>query len=80
MKNKRKYTLTLSNMPTIAGGFSIVGPKEGEGPLNKFFDVVLEESIFGESTWEKAESKLQKTAVELALKKAQLETEITRNR
>ena len=72
MKNKKKHTLSLSNLPIIAGGFSIVGPKEGEGPLNKFFDVVLEESIFGESTWEKAESKLIRTAVDGAVSKVGL--------
>lgn len=51
---------------------SIVGKKEGEGPLGKLFDMVGENPIFGEETWEEAESTLQKEATQLALGKAQL--------
>ena len=72
MNKTGKRTITLSNTPVITGYYSIVGPKEGEGPLNKFFDVVLEDSVFGESTWEKAESKLIKTSVEGAISKSGL--------
>ncbi len=72
MKKNGKRTITLANTPAITGFFSIVGPKEGEGPLNKFFDVVLEDSVYGEATWEKAESKLIKTSVEGAISKSGL--------
>ena len=37
---------------------SIVGPKEGQGPLAKYFDQCLEDEFWGEKTWEKAESKI----------------------
>ena len=31
---------------------SVVGRKEGEGPLGKCFDLVVEDSHFGRQTWE----------------------------
>ena len=34
--------------------------KEGEGPLGKMFDMVESEDLFGEDTWEAAESTMQK--------------------
>ncbi len=49
---------------------SIVGKKEGEGPLGELFDRVGEEDMFGAKTWEEAESTLQKEAVALCLKKS----------
>ena len=54
----------------IMDSASVVGPKEGEGPLGLLFDVVGENDMFGCETWEEAESSLQKKAVSLALDKA----------
>ena len=70
-----KRTLILKNKPTILSYGSIVGKKEHEGPLSNEFDTFIEDSYFGEESYEKAESKLQTTAVEIALKKAGLEKE-----
>ena len=72
MKKIGKQTVELKNKPVISGHYSIVGPKEGEGPLARYFDKILEDSKFGEDTWEKSESKFVKTAIENALKKANL--------
>ena len=63
-------TIILENKPSIIGYGSIVGKKEHEGPLSDEFDDFIEDSYFGEDSYEKAESKLQKTAVQIALKKA----------
>lgn len=49
---------------------SIVGKKEGEGPLGLLFDLVGEDDLFGCKSWEEAESSLQKNAVLFALEKA----------
>ena len=65
-------TIILKNKPTIIGYGSIVGKKEHEGPLSNEFDEYIEDSYFGEESYEKAESKLQKNAVETALKRANL--------
>lgn len=54
----------------INGNASVVGKKEGEGPLGQLFDMVGEDDMFGSDTWEEAESSLQKDAVYLALGKA----------
>lgn len=65
-----KYTLRLDNSPNIASFAAIGGKKEGEGPLADFFDILCDDTSFGEQTWEKAESRLQKDAVNKALDKA----------
>ena len=51
---------------------SVVGRKEGEGPLGKCFDMVVEDSHFGKQTWEQAESQFQLEAVSIAVRKADL--------
>ena len=59
----------------ILNSGSIVGTKEGQGPLGLLFDVVGEDDLFGCETWEEAESHLQKDAVYLALSKAGVKPE-----
>ncbi len=51
---------------------SVAGAKEGEGPLGEYFDEIIEDSHFGQPTWEKAESRFQLEAVSLAVRKAGL--------
>ena len=65
-------TITLKNKPHIISYASVVGKKEHEGPLSEEFDFSIKDSFFGEKSFEKAESKLQKTAVHIALDKAGL--------
>lgn len=65
-------TIVLEQPPSIRAYASVVGKKEGEGPLGNYFDVVDEDTTFGEQTWEKAESRMQQTAVSKALTKAKL--------
>ena len=59
----------------ILNSASVVGTKEGQGPLGLLFDKVGEDDMFGCETWEDAESTLQKEAVGLALDKAGLKPE-----
>ena len=63
-------TILLPNRPGIAQTAAIVGKKEGEGPLHSEFDAVIEDDLFGEETWEKAESRFHYTAADTCLKKA----------
>ena len=67
-----KRTIGLENKPSIISYGSIVGKKEHEGPLSKEFDQYTTDSFLGQKSFEKAESQLQKNAVEIALKKANL--------
>ncbi len=67
-----KRTTIFENRPSIISYGSAVGKKEHEGPLSEEFDYYSEDSLFGEQSFEKAESKLQKTAVNIALDKVGL--------
>lgn len=72
IKRKGGSTLEFSDMPRIYGFSSVVGKKEGEGPLKDDFDKIFYDMHLGQDTWEKAESALQKEALSLALKKANM--------
>ncbi|MBS4539623.1 stage V sporulation protein AD [Clostridium sp. D2Q-11] len=69
IKKMGAQTVKLLNPPSIVSTGTIVGPKEGEGPLKEYFDVIIEDDLFGEDSWEKSESKLQKEAIKNALDK-----------
>ncbi len=71
-KKLGEQTFILTKPPAILGAASIVGPKEGQGPLGGRFDVVLPEALNGEQTWEKAERKMLKEGCRLAVQKANL--------
>jgi len=72
--NKRigRQTLSLPSAPGIRSAASVVGKKEGEGPLKNGFDRISEDSYFGEESWEKAESNMLRQAFILACDKAKL--------
>lgn len=53
----------------------IAGQKEGEGPLGKLFDEIVEDPMFGMNSWEEAESQLQELTVDKLLSKSQVEKE-----
>ncbi|MCH5275466.1 MAG: stage V sporulation protein AD [Lachnospiraceae bacterium] len=63
-------SVKLKSNVYINASASIVGKKEGEGPLGLLFDMIGEDDMFGCKTWEEAESSLQKDAVYMALGKA----------
>jgi len=65
-----KQTIKFDTPPTIAECSSIVGPKESNGPLSKYFDQTLEDEFWGEKTWEKAESKIIKENVNTLISKS----------
>jgi len=62
-------TAVLADPPSIAGYANVVGKKEGEGPLAGSFDYIDTDDTFGEATWEKSESAMQKQALSMALDK-----------
>ena len=72
MKKIGSQTFKLDNPVTILETASIVGKKEADGPMAKYFDVCLEDEFYGEKTWEKAESKMIKTAIETVIRKSDL--------
>lgn len=72
MANKKLGTQTIkfNNPPSIISTASIVGPKEGQGPLGSYFDEILENELWGESSWEKAESKILRETINKVISKA----------
>ena len=73
-KKHGKQTVFFSTPPTIIGTAAVAGAKEGEGPLGKHFDTIVNDSMWGEESWEKAESKFMEQAVRTALDKCNLAT------
>ena len=71
-KRRGEQTVELKNPPKIISTFSVVGPKEGEGPIKDYFDVILSDDTCGKESYEKAESELIHTAITGAIKKAKL--------
>lgn len=71
----KRATIKLNSSPSIIGFAAVAGRKEGDGPLGQEFDVIYQDSLGGEKTFEKAESLLQKDAASRAIQKAQLTPE-----
>lgn len=71
-KNKQmgKQSIVFASRPVILAASSVVGKKEGEGPLGGFFDEVEQDPMFGGKSWEDAESRMMKRAAEVAIEKA----------
>ena len=74
MNSKRagRRTVVLRTPPSVLSFSNIGGRMEGQGPLAKYFDELCDDSFFGQKTWEKAESAMQKTVLQRALEQAQL--------
>lgn len=68
-------SLCFAKAPFIIGAASVVGTKEGEGPMADKFDCIGKDDKFGQKTWEAAESSLQQEALTLALGKAKKKPE-----
>ena len=65
-------TVVFSEKPQVLSHAAVAGKKETEGPLFREFDKVFSSDTCGESTWEKAESRLVTEAFSAALQKASL--------
>ena len=74
MKKVGNQTYNLQGNVSILNTACIVGPKEKDGPLAKYFDKCVDDEFFGEESWEKAESKFIKETSELVINKAGIAT------
>ena len=63
-------TILFETPPRVTGYGSVGGRREARGPLAKEFDTLITETQCGEKTWEKAESTMQRMALQSALDKA----------
>ena len=77
IENKKigKQTIKLKNPPRIISTYSIVGPKEGDGPLKDYFHQILNDDTLGKDSFEKAESEMMYTAIKSAISNANLREE-----
>ena len=58
-----KRTFCFKNKPTIIATSSIAGPKESAGWLNKYIQTKLDDDMYDEQTFEKAESRMLYTVI-----------------
>ena len=65
-----KQSIRLEKPVYVESWASVVGKKEGEGPLAPFFDEIETDDQLGQDNWEEAESMLQQKTARLAIKKA----------
>ena len=74
METKRtgRQTVYLPSQPSVLAAACVGGKKEREGPLRKYFDVLSEDSRFGEDSWEKAESEMLRQCFSIACEKASI--------
>ena len=69
----KNRTLTFANA-NIIEGYTVAGPKENDGRYRGFFDLALEDDMFGQNTFERAERKMFEHAIDAAIAKANLTT------
>lgn len=69
---RKGQTWIFHDRPAIIGSGTVVGKKEGEGPLGKFFDVIHDDNWLGGSSFEKAEQKLLEEACNIAVRNSGL--------
>lgn len=70
MKNN-DGNMIFDQKPYIASYASVVGKKEGEGPLRDYFDRIICDSYAGQDTFEQAESEMMSDAVRRAIDKGE---------
>ena len=65
-------THRFSPMPVVVSTGSVVGPREGGGPLGALFDLSYRDTLAGEVSWERAEARMLRQAGDIAMEKAGL--------
>ena len=75
LKKIGNQTIKLNSKPKIISTYSIVGPKEGQGPLGQYFHEVISDDTLGKDSFEKAESEMMYTAIKGAINSANLKEE-----
>jgi len=71
-KKEGNQTIVFEHSPHIIATNAIGGSKESQGPLGSLLDETIQDDLWGEKSWEKAESKLMQQTILSALKKGNL--------
>lgn len=72
-KKQGSQTVVFKNKPSVLSYCAIAGLKEGQGNFKDYFDIILEDDLFGEKTFEHSERKIFTEAVRGAVKKGKLD-------
>ena len=67
MREQKSQTIYFPKLPRVAASGTVAGPKECAGVVGKYVDLALDNDMFGESTYEKAECKMLRYAVDKAM-------------
>ncbi len=67
---KKGNTVFFKNAPRISGYAAICGSKEKVGVIGGYADITLDDDMYAESTFEKAECKMLTNAISLAIEKS----------
>jgi len=73
--HRGRQSIVFDHAPAILAYAAVAGKKEVEGPLSSYFDLTDTDTRFAQPSWEKAESRMQQLALEIAQKKADLQNE-----
>ncbi len=71
MSYYKKRTLKFSDS-YVCDGYTVAGPKENDGFYHGMFDIALEDDMFGQQTFERAERKMFEHAMDGAIAKCNL--------
>ena len=72
MYNGKSKSIQFQKPPVIHCWASVAGKKESEGPLAAYFDKAYSDTYFGQTSWEQAESQMQKLAFDCLLQKSEI--------
>ena len=64
-----QQTIMLTSPVKLQSWAAVGGKKESQGPLKHCFDILSEDSYFGQSSWEKAETEMLHRCMERCLGK-----------
>lgn len=71
-QKKGKQSICFDNDVYILNCASVVGKKEGDGPLGHLFDFICDDPYFGADNWEAAESALLKDTIDRLMSKTEM--------
>ena len=71
-KKKGQQSIIFANPPLIISTANIVGPMEGAGLLQQYFDYIMTDNLNNLSSWEQCESFMMEWAIRTAVYKGQI--------
>lgn len=72
MAKMGRQSFVFDKPPVIKAWSSVAGKKESQGPLGRLFDITMQDSYFGQKSWELAEKRMQQLALQELVRKAEL--------